>query len=121
MFEDFDLMTTLLRTSAGSALGLVIALFYMYKGDSNKSFVITLVLFPAIIGAVISIVNGNVGIGVAVIGAFSLVRFRSIPRISQRDWIYFLFDGSRAGNRHGAYPLCGGVHLVGGRGINVAL
>lgn len=39
----------------------------------------TLVLMPAIIQLVIIMVNGNLGTGVAVMGAFSLVRFRSAP------------------------------------------
>ncbi len=90
MFEDFDLMTTLVRIGAGLALGFAIALFYMYKSDSNKSFVVTLVLLPAIVGAVISIVNGNLGTGVAVMGAFSLVRFRSIPGSAKEiGYIFF--------------------------------
>ena len=90
MFEDFDLLTTIIRISAGLALGLVIALIYMYKSDYNKSFVVTLVLLPAIVGAVISIVNGNLGTGVAVMGAFSLVRFRSIPGTAKEiGYIFF--------------------------------
>ena len=85
MFGEFDAVTTLVRIAASIGVGLVIALFYMYKSDYNKSFVVTLTLLPAIVGAVISIVNGNVGTGVAVMGAFSLVRFvlfREQPRKS---------------------------------------
>jgi uncharacterized membrane protein YhiD involved in acid resistance len=37
------------------------------------------VLLPAIVELVIILVNGNIGAGVAVAGAFSLVRFRSAP------------------------------------------
>jgi uncharacterized membrane protein YhiD involved in acid resistance len=62
----------------------------MYKSTYNKSFVINLVLLPAIVGAVISIVNGNLGTGVAVMGAFSLVRFRSIPGTAKEiGYIFF--------------------------------
>lgn len=90
MFEDFDLVTMLVRTSAGLLLGVIIALFYMFKSNYNKSFVVTLVLLPAIVGAVISIVNGNIGTGVAVMGAFSLVRFRSIPGTAKEiGYIFF--------------------------------
>ncbi len=90
MFENFDLITTLVRISASLALGFVIALFYMYKSTYNKPFVINLVLLPAIVGAVISIVNGNLGTGVAVMGAFSLVRFRSIPGTAKEiGYIFF--------------------------------
>lgn len=59
--------------------GLVIALIYMYKSQYSKSFVVTLVLLPAMVQIVIMLVNGNIGAGIAVMGAFNLVRFRSIP------------------------------------------
>lgn len=39
----------------------------------------TLALLPVIVQVVIMLVNGNIGTGVAVMGAFSLVRFRSVP------------------------------------------
>ena len=51
----------------------------MYNNEYSKNFVVTLALLPAIVGAVILMVNGNLGTGIAVMGAFSLVRFRSIP------------------------------------------
>ena len=65
-------------TSIG--LGAAVAFTYMktckrYTG----SFVTTLAMIPAVVQVVIMMVNGNLGAGVAVAGAFSLVRFRSIP------------------------------------------
>lgn len=60
-------------------LGLVIAAVFMYRNTYSKGFVITLALMPAIVQMVIMLVNGNLGTGVAVMGAFSLVRFRSVP------------------------------------------
>jgi len=60
-------------------LGVVIALIHMYKNKYSKHFIQTLVILPAIIQVVIMLVNGNLGTGVAVMGAFSLVRFRSVP------------------------------------------
>lgn len=95
MFENFDLVSTLIYTGAGLALGVVIALFYMFRSNYNKSFVATLVLLPAIVGAVISIVNGSVGTGIAVMGAFSLVRFRSIPGTAKE--IGFIFFSMAVG------------------------
>lgn len=59
--------------------GLVLTGAYMFKSRYTKSFVVTLALLPAVVCVVIMMVNGNVGTGVAVAGAFSLVRFRSIP------------------------------------------
>lgn len=65
----------------GSAvlIGLLLSVFYCVKTRYTKSFVVTLALLPAVVCVVIMMVNGNVGTGVAVAGAFSLVRFRSAP------------------------------------------
>lgn len=60
-------------------VGLLLAGGYMYRSRYTKSFVVTLALLPTVVCVVIMMVNGNVGTGVAVAGAFSLVRFRSIP------------------------------------------
>lgn len=69
----------LLCTAVSLGLGIVIALVYMFRNSYNKGFVITLALLPALVQSVILLVNGNLGVGVAVMGAFSLVRFRSVP------------------------------------------
>lgn len=69
----------LVCTLASLILGAAIAFTYMYKSRYNKSFVVTLALLPLIVQVVIMFVNGNLGTGVAVAGAFSLVRFRSVP------------------------------------------
>lgn len=69
----------LICTGASFILGIIGALVYMYKASYTKGFVITLALMPAIVQIVIMLVNGNLGTGVAVMGAFSLVRFRSAP------------------------------------------
>lgn len=71
--------TLLICTVISLATGIAIAYLYMYKNEYNKNFVITLALLPAMVQVVILLVNGNVGTGVAVLGAFSLVRFRSLP------------------------------------------
>jgi len=76
---DWTVGSVLLCTVVSLALGLVIAGVYMFRNSYNKNFVAMLVLLPAIVQAVILIVNGNLGVGVAVMGAFSLVRFRSVP------------------------------------------
>ncbi len=69
----------MLCTVVSLALGVGVALIYMFRNTCNKSFVITLALLPVMVQTVIMLVNGNLGAGVAVMGAFSLVRFRSIP------------------------------------------
>lgn len=73
-------MTAILAcTLASLAAGLIIAFIYMFKNQYSKSFVVTLALLPAMVQIVIMMVNGNIGAGIAVMGAFSLVRFRSVP------------------------------------------
>lgn len=68
-----------LCTIVALILGFIIACVYMYKNNYSKNFVVTIVILPVIIQALIMLVNGNLGTGVAVLGAFSLIRFRSAP------------------------------------------
>lgn len=71
-------------------IGVFIAMVYSYKSKYTKSFLVTLALLPAIVCVVIMMVNGNVGTGVAVAGAFSLVRFRSLPGTAKEIGTIFL-------------------------------
>lgn len=57
--------------------GAILAVTYTYRSKYTQSFVMTLAMIPAVVCVIIMMVNGNVGAGVAVAGAFSLVRFRS--------------------------------------------
>ena len=84
----------LLCLGCALALGLVMAFVYMYRTRYTKSFVITLALLPAVVCVVIMLVNGNVGTGVAVAGAFSLVRFRSVPGTAKEICTLFLAMGA---------------------------
>lgn len=60
-------------------LGAVIAWAAGFRSRQSKSFLLAVLLIPVIVQLVIMLVNDNVGAGVAVMGAFSLVRFRSAP------------------------------------------
>ena len=62
----------------------------MYKTRSSQSFAITLAILPAVVQIIIMLVNGNIGAGVAVAGAFSLVRFRSAPGSAKEIGAIFL-------------------------------
>lgn len=75
----FQAGTYLICTAASLILGMAIAGIFMFRNTYSKGFVVTLALMPAIVQMVIMLVNGNLGTGVAVVGAFSLVRFRSVP------------------------------------------
>ncbi len=60
-------------------LGVILSFCSSYKSKASKTFNTAIALLPAAVCVVIMMVNGNVGAGVAVAGAFSLVRFRSAP------------------------------------------
>ena len=64
---------------AAAVLGFVISLVHMYRTKYSQSFAITLALLPSLVAVIILMVNGNIGTGIAVAGAFSLTRFRSQP------------------------------------------
>ena len=69
----------LLCCAASIVLGAAVAAIYMFRHTYSKNFVVTLALLPLIVQMVITLVNGNLGAGIAVMGVFNLVRFRSIP------------------------------------------
>ncbi len=66
-------------TIASVVLGAAIACIYMFRHSYSKNFVVTLALLPVMVQVVILLVNGNLGAGIAVMGVFNLVRFRSVP------------------------------------------
>jgi hypothetical protein len=57
--------------------GLLFAWIMSRRVRSTKRYFIVASLIPFVVGAVITFVNGNIGAGVAIGGAFSLIRFRS--------------------------------------------
>lgn len=64
-------------TAVSIVLGLLSAMLCRFRNQTTQSFFITIAMLPAMVQLVIMLVNGNLGAGVAVAGAFSLVRFRS--------------------------------------------
>lgn len=66
---------------AGAAIlaGFVYSFIMSFRIRSKKRFFIVAAIIPFIVSAVITFVQGNIGAGVAVGGAFSLIRFRSAP------------------------------------------
>lgn len=81
IFTDTAVDPTMMMLAIGVSLllGLVVAKVYQFKTVYSKSFVMSLALLPTLIAIVIFLVNGSLGAGVAVMGAFSLIRFRSAP------------------------------------------
>jgi len=64
-------------------LGLIIALTHKITSKYTKNFLISLTIIPLMVSAIILAVNGSLGTGIAVAGAFSLIRFRSVPGTSK--------------------------------------
>lgn len=93
---NITLFSFLVCTITSIVIGAAIAVTYMKTSKRfTNSFVVTLALLPAVVQVVIMMVNGNLGAGVAVAGAFSLVRFRSIPGTAKE--IGYIFIALAAG------------------------
>lgn len=88
--SDFNFTSYIFCTLASVVLGLVIAAASGFKNKQSKSVTLSLILLPAIVQTVIMLVNGSVGTGIAVMGAFSLVRFRSVPGSAKEIVAIFL-------------------------------
>lgn len=84
------LSTFLICTLTSLVLGIGIAFVGMYRSRSTQSFAVALAILPVVVQLVIMLVNGNVGAGVAVAGAFSLVRFRSVPGTAREIGVLFM-------------------------------
>ena len=84
----------LLCIGCSLVIGLLLAFGYMVHARYSKSYIVTLAVLPAIVCVVIMMVNGNIGTGLAVAGAFSLVRFRSVPGSAKEIMMLFLAMGT---------------------------
>jgi len=93
---------------ASLVFGVILAVIHSYHNQTSRNFMLTLILLPVIVQTVIMMVNGNLGTGVAVMGAFSLVRFRSVPGNSREISSIFLAM---------AVGLADGMGYIGAAGI----
>ncbi len=80
----------LICTAVSMVLGIGLSLVSMYREKSSQSLALTLAILPTAVQVVIMLVNGNIGAGVAVAGAFGLVRFRSQPGTAREIAVIFL-------------------------------
>lgn len=87
---ELSLSGLLICTAASLGLGLGCALLSLYKSRASQSYALTLAILPALVQMVIMLVNGNIGAGVAVAGAFSLIRFRSVGASAREIALIFL-------------------------------
>ena len=100
-----DLSSFLLSLLFALIAGLIMAFGYTVKNRYTKSFVLTIALLPSIVCVVIMVVNGNIGAGIAVMGAFSLVRFRSAPGTAKEIIMIFSAMGAGLLTGMGSLPL----------------
>ena len=84
------MLEAFLYTIMAGVLGVVISLTYLKTGKVSKNFARTLIILPMLVCAVMLVVNGNLGTSVAIVGAFSLIRFRSLQGNS-RDIAFVFF------------------------------
>ena len=84
----------LLCVGVSLLLGLLLCGMTMWHSRFSRSLMVTLAILPAVVCVVIMMVNGNVGTGVAVAGAFNLVRFRSAPGSAREIGALFVAMGT---------------------------
>ena len=73
-----EIYTALIAAVIALILGFALALSHAKTSQTSKSMLITLAVLPLIVMAVMIMINGNLGTSIAILGAFSLIRFRSI-------------------------------------------
>lgn len=83
-------LTAFLYAGIAGIFGLIISLIYTKTGKVSKNFARTLIILPILVCVVITMVNGNMGTSVAIVGAFTLIRFRSLQG-SSRDIAFIFF------------------------------
>lgn len=87
---EITLSSFLICTAVSLLLGVLTALLCLCQEKSSRSFALTLAMLPAVVQVVIMLVNGNIGTGVAIAGAFGLVRFRSATGTAREISVIFL-------------------------------
>ena len=68
-----------LMAAAALVSGVVYAWIMSFSIRSSKRFFLVVSLLPLVVASVICFVSGSIGAGVAIGGAFGLIRFRSAP------------------------------------------
>ncbi len=78
---NFTVQDVLLKIGIGVGLGILVSLSYLLSArrKASKNFAVMLIVLPALVSVVISMVGSNVARAFSIAGIFALVRFRSIP------------------------------------------
>lgn len=105
--------SVLILVGVSIILGLIIALTHKATSRYNKNFLITITMLPLLVMSIIMVVNGNLGMSVAVAGTFSLVRFRSVPGTSKEILAVFFAMAVGLGLGAGYVVLASIVTVIG--------
>ncbi len=73
-----EITSALIAAGAALLLGIILAITHQKTSPTTKGFLITLAVLPLLVMAVMIMINGNLGTSIAILGAFSLIRFRSL-------------------------------------------
>lgn len=73
-----EITSVLISAAVALALGVALAITHSKTSQTTKGMMITLAILPVLVMAVMIMINGNLGTSIAILGAFSLIRFRSI-------------------------------------------
>ena len=111
ILENINIYTILISIGVAIVLGLMIALTHKVTSKYNKNFLTTITLLPLLVTSIILVVNGNLGMSVAVAGTFGLIRFRSIAGTSKE--ILSVFFAMAIGLMIGAgYVILAGIITI---------
>jgi hypothetical protein len=120
-FNGDALVLMFVRLVLALLLGLAIAWVYQRARGNNgeaQSFGVTLVLLTILIAMVTQVIGDNVARAFSLVGALSIVRFRTVVRDTQ-DTAYVIFAvaiGMAIGANHPSVALCG-LAVVGGAAL----
>lgn len=91
--ELINIGDTLCTMLAAAVIGIIIAAVYILITEKNRrsfSFIISMVMLPAVVALVIILVGSNVARAFSIAGVFALVRFRSVPGESKDISLVFM-------------------------------
>ncbi len=77
--SDFIITDPILLTGSAFLLSIAAAWITHISFRLQKSMILSLILLPPVVCAALLAINGSLGVSMAILGVFGLVRFRSMP------------------------------------------
>ncbi len=101
-FADFTTRASVMEAFAAITLSFILSLFitWVYRkthkgGQYSQSFVHTIIIMSVVVSVVMIVIGNNIAVAFGLVGAFSIIRFRSA--MSDPKDIAFIFFGMAAG------------------------